>query len=80
MKMQEMLQLRDTELSWIGISAQAIVLAPTKRATVTMIASASKIMCAEKTTASISGMMRNLLLIVVFQVFSVGPRLQYLRS
>ena len=53
---------------WIIISAQAVVLAHTKRATVTMMASAWKSMFVEKTTALISGMMRNLILIAVSQV------------
>ena len=59
------------ERIWIGISAQSVVLAHTKRATVTLIASALKTMSVEKTTALISGVMRNLLLTAVSQVIYI---------
>ena len=59
------------ERIWIGISAQSVVLAHTKRATVTLIASAPKTMCVDQTTALISGVMRNLMLIAVSQVIQI---------
>ena len=67
-KMQEMLQVLGPDMEQSGISAQAVVLAHTWRATVTMIASACLTMCVEKTTALVSGMMRILRLIAVSQV------------
>ena len=70
-----LLQLLDMERMWIGISAQAVllevVLAHTKRATVTLIASACKTMSVDQTTALISGVMRTLMLIAVSQVIQI---------
>ena len=67
--MQELLQLLDVERIWIGISAQAVVLAHTNRATVMLtVTSACKTMCVVKTTALISGVMHILMLIAVSQV------------
>ena len=63
-----LLQFLEVEHLQIGISAPQAILAPTNRATVTMIASASKIMFVEKITATNSGIRRSPVLIAASKV------------